>query len=192
MIVVAILGILAAVAIPAFLNYIQRAKTAEVPPLFKSIVDGEAAFFQRPRQNTATLQDADPCILITQSSHADYTTNMSQKRAWDASPGLNAIGVASSPSYYVYQVASGDVTAVTAVPFGNDTTGAAGGLCGISATGVVDEATSAAAAANIRVVNAVATGDLDNDTTLARFTRRFTLDGANLSAGALGYINELE
>jgi type IV pilus assembly protein PilA len=45
MIVVAILGILAAVAIPAFLNYMKRAKTSEASINVKTIFDGHVSYF---------------------------------------------------------------------------------------------------------------------------------------------------
>ncbi len=46
MIVVAIIGILAAVAIPAFLRYIRDSKTTEAKENLKSIADGAVAYFQ--------------------------------------------------------------------------------------------------------------------------------------------------
>ena len=46
MIVVAIIGILAAVAIPAFVRYIRRAKTSEVPDAMDKIVTGAKTYFQ--------------------------------------------------------------------------------------------------------------------------------------------------
>jgi len=45
MIVVAILGILAAVAIPAFVNYMKRAKTSEATLNLKSIVEGAVSYY---------------------------------------------------------------------------------------------------------------------------------------------------
>ena len=45
MIVVAILGILAAVAIPAFINYMKRAKTSEATVNIKSISEGAMSYF---------------------------------------------------------------------------------------------------------------------------------------------------
>jgi len=46
MIVVAIIGILAAVAIPAFIRYIRRSKTAEVPEAVDKIGTGAKTYFQ--------------------------------------------------------------------------------------------------------------------------------------------------
>ena len=46
MIVVAIIGILAAVAIPAFLKYIRKSKTTEARTNVRKIYDGEVAYFQ--------------------------------------------------------------------------------------------------------------------------------------------------
>ena len=47
MIVVAIIGILAAVAIPAFLNYIKRSKTTEAKLNVKSIYDAGMGYYNR-------------------------------------------------------------------------------------------------------------------------------------------------
>ncbi len=46
MIVVAIIGILAAVAIPAFVNYMKRAKTSEATLNLKSIVEGAVSYYE--------------------------------------------------------------------------------------------------------------------------------------------------
>jgi len=197
MIVVAILGILAAVAIPAFLNYIQRAKTAEIPPLFKSIVDSEAAFWQRPRQSSTSASEATPCVLITQTSHGAVPTQL--KRDWGnagaATKGLQTLGVSSSSTYYMYSVQSGNPvetaidTATTAIPLG---------VCGIDTTGAISDSVGAAVQNSLVVgaVNAVAIGNLDGDSSPADFsvfTRRFNLDSnSNLGAGVLGYSDELE
>jgi type IV pilus assembly protein PilA len=47
MIVVAILGILAAVAIPAFINYMKRAKTTEATINVDRIYEGTVAYFEK-------------------------------------------------------------------------------------------------------------------------------------------------
>ena len=45
MIVVAIIGILAAVAIPAFMKYISKPKTSEAPDALKKIFNGAKAYW---------------------------------------------------------------------------------------------------------------------------------------------------
>ncbi len=47
MIVVAIIGVLAAIAIPAFINYVKRSKTSEAGANLKSLFTGAAAYYQR-------------------------------------------------------------------------------------------------------------------------------------------------
>lgn len=47
MIVVAIIGILAAVAVPAFMKYMKRSRTTEAPPNLKKIFDGAKGYFEK-------------------------------------------------------------------------------------------------------------------------------------------------
>ena len=54
MIVVAIIGILAAVAIPAFIKYIRRAKTSEVHEAIDKIVTGAKTYFASEHVVSAT------------------------------------------------------------------------------------------------------------------------------------------
>lgn len=49
MIVVAIVGLLASIAIPAFQEYVLRSKFAEGPILLKALTQAEVSFFQNPR-----------------------------------------------------------------------------------------------------------------------------------------------
>ncbi len=50
MIVVAIIGILAAVAVPAFMKYMKRARTTEAAPNLKKIFDGAKGYFEKGQQ----------------------------------------------------------------------------------------------------------------------------------------------
>ena len=47
MIVVAIIGILAAVAVPAFIKYMRRSQTTEAPANLKKIFDGAKTYFEK-------------------------------------------------------------------------------------------------------------------------------------------------
>ena len=49
MIVVAIIGILAAVALPAFINYVRRAKTSEATANLKALFTGAAGYYGQAR-----------------------------------------------------------------------------------------------------------------------------------------------
>jgi type IV pilus assembly protein PilA len=60
MIVVAIIGILAAVAIPAFLKYVKTSKTVEASTNLRKLYDGEVAYYDEEHVTSAGL-------LITKS-----------------------------------------------------------------------------------------------------------------------------
>ena len=57
MIVVAIIGILAAVAIPAFLKYVKQSKTVEASTNLRKLYDGEVAYYDEEHVDiSGTLQ----------------------------------------------------------------------------------------------------------------------------------------
>jgi prepilin-type N-terminal cleavage/methylation domain-containing protein len=147
MIVVAIIGILAAVAIPAFLNYIKRSKTAEVPLLLKNYMDAEISYYTRPQYNPATGAQLAPAMLS--SAIEPDATPFGQKRAWQANANTNALGFSTSSqiffSYAAYNNGGGQIftpggvagqlaaaTGVAAVPSGAPT--AAATVVGVDVT----------------------------------------------------------
>lgn len=60
MIVVAIIGILAALAIPAFIKYIQRSKASEAPGIAKKVIDGGKSYFESDQKFTPTTGGEEP------------------------------------------------------------------------------------------------------------------------------------
>jgi len=106
MIVVAIIGILAAVAVPAFLNYITRSKTAEAPLMLENLTNAEIAFWSRPRYDTATGAALVACYLG--SGAMPSTTPGPTKQDWNDSVGnLNALGFSASSQVYFSYAAEG-------------------------------------------------------------------------------------
>lgn len=57
MIVVAIIGILAAIAIPAFMQYIQRSKTSEASQIMSTVTDGAKSYFTSEQKYSPTDGD---------------------------------------------------------------------------------------------------------------------------------------
>ena len=157
MIVVAIIGILSAIAIPAFINYVKRSKTSEAGAQLKNMFQGAAAFYleehwEQGIMPTGTTADphtncvAPPADLgaaagVTPSSEK-YVVN------WDtvnlAAPSFEMINFApADPLYYVYSLESPQAT-------GTDPE------CGI-------------ADGTLEVYRFFATGDLDGDTITSIF-----------------------
>jgi len=73
MIVVVIIGILAAIAIPSFLRYIASSKAAEVPNQLKAMYDGSVSFIENP-QNHLDPTTGEP-VVIAFPANAAYTPN---------------------------------------------------------------------------------------------------------------------
>ncbi len=101
MIVVAIIGILAAIAIPNFLQFQLKSKTAEAKSNLGAIRTAEEAFFaERDRYKAET-------------AWRPSDTPTKTKQAWGDTPdGFDSIGFApTGPVYYVYSIECTDPTA---------------------------------------------------------------------------------
>jgi type IV pilus assembly protein PilA len=110
MIVVAILGILAAIAIPAFVTYVRRSKTVEATENLSKMFDAAASYYTRERSGselTSTMQAS-----CTVANYLNPTTPSDQKQIFDyntVSSFNNSTGVGFAipgPAYYVYSILS--------------------------------------------------------------------------------------
>ncbi len=104
MIVVAILGILAAVAIPAFIKYMKRAKTAEATQNLKAMHDGAISYYGGEHATsglTAVLYNK--CLpkstALTPATIAKAKKNMATKDLF-TSPEWKALNFQVGDDYY--------------------------------------------------------------------------------------------
>ncbi len=148
MIVVAIIGVLAAVAIPAFINYFKRSKTSEVPSNLKALFTGADTYYQAEHWTrgapavgaaSAASSHCEVAAATTDTAPDDNKhilnwTTESGTKSWAA---LNF--EIADPIYYQYAVVGGD------------------GVC------------SGHSASNTSVYTFRANGDLDGDSTLSTF-----------------------
>jgi type IV pilus assembly protein PilA len=127
MIVVAIIGILAAVAIPAFMRYMNKAKSTEAEQFIKKIHDGARAYYHNPSQPglAPIAKQFPPAAPMTPAAGTccagtqDKCTPISAQ--WQGNPSWQALNFSvDDPHYYAYQF---DVTNVTAGPFTARSTG---------------------------------------------------------------------
>ncbi|MCA9581731.1 MAG: prepilin-type N-terminal cleavage/methylation domain-containing protein, partial [Myxococcales bacterium] len=106
MIVIAIIGVLASVAIPAFGTYMKRAKGGEIPSNFSAIYRGMNAYWESPFQGQQGLGQtaASHCRLDDGGFNADAvppTPPTPEKRTgdWSTAQGFKDISFAPGPVY---------------------------------------------------------------------------------------------
>ena len=164
MIVVAIIGILAAVAIPAFMKYIRRSKTSEATMNIRKLFDSSVSYYNEEQASR------DGKILVrqfpkTKSTPTDWAAKVcaagdSQKyqpnaQTWDDDTWQALNFAVEDPFYYRYTYTS-------------------------SGTGKLSKFTAAA------------NGDLNCDTTLSTFERIGTVDAENNITGGAGLFQNKE
>lgn len=174
MIVVAIIGILAAIAIPAFINYARRAKTAEAGSNLQAMFTGAAAYYTGEHWGTqGAIRGASAVTLCTVPTTTSIITPNAGKQAF-IPMGANLLTftainfVLADPVYYDYQI----------------TLSTGGGACG----------TIVGTQAGVEVYRLDAIGNLDADGTLSTFELAVGANEDNTLYHAPGIyvINELE
>jgi len=158
MIVVAIIGILAAIAIPAFVNYVKRSKTSEAGANLKAMFTGAASYYERENWTQGLVT---PGSAAAASVHCTVATAATTYDASDAKFTVDwpseAVSYASldfapaDPLYFEY--------AITELPAGG------AGACGT--------------AISIPVYTFTAIGDLDGDDTESSFVVQVGSNGDN-------------
>lgn len=117
MIVVVILGILAAVAIPAFSRYVKRSKTSEASAGIASMYRLQLSYYENTQERTSSTSFATCSALPTAAPTASkYPASVT---LWMNSSDWAALGfVIDHPHYYQYST-DGSNTAMTARAVGN-------------------------------------------------------------------------
>ena len=111
MIVVVILGILAAVAIPAFTRYVKRSKTSEAAGNIAKIYQGELTYYQGAlERGFSSFVNANTLTPGNNPGSAKFAANVA---VWNSSSQWTAIGFSLDSAHY-YAYACPASTAVTA------------------------------------------------------------------------------
>jgi type IV pilus assembly protein PilA len=172
MIVVAIIGILAAVAIPAFVNYMKRAKTSEAMENTRMIAEGVVAYWESDHSApdgtgvthcVPTTKGPSPNSNPEASRHpvndTDYRAHFAESDGTWSSIGWRPL----KPFYYSYTWTQSE----PACPMPEQTTQIEAGI-------------------------SVAEGDLDGDNTNSTFNRFLWVKGGDMSVSNLNKTDELE
>jgi type IV pilus assembly protein PilA len=162
MVVVAIIGILAAVAIPAFMKYIRRSKTVEATMNVRKLFDSSVAYYEAEHATSAgtvlarqfpATQASSPALAACCASVGGKCDPAAQASVW-RTPTWSALNFSvDDPFYFSYAYASG----------GTDS----------SSTFV-----------------AGAQGDLDCDTTYSLFSRTGSVTAENNVTGGAGLYSQ--
>lgn len=126
MVVIAIVGILSAIAIPSYIRYIQRSKTAEAFLALREIHDSSVAYFESEHatDDGAIIppQFPSPVIVTPAISELGVSRRNPNQDEWEA-PSWQALNFGvSDPHMYSYQydgIGTRNGSRFTASAFGN-------------------------------------------------------------------------
>ena len=162
MIVVAILGILAAVAIPAFINYMKRAKTSEATVNVDRMYEGTVAYFEKKhvKSGVSSLSSSNclPTAATKPGTVPKGIEEIGDPAAWYSVDTWKDLDFAMSDNHiYQYAFVTPD-----------------GGKCAISAG----------------AFTAAAHGDIDGDGTTSDFLREAAIESGEIHGSSGVYKNE--
>ena len=170
MIVVAIIGILAAIAIPAFVNYVKRSKTTEAQANLKSLFTGASVYYDSENWAAGVVAAGNSALASTHCTVLDATTQgyaASDEKFvidWTTEPDrdqFKALNFAiADPVYYGYTVEAQGT----------------GGDCGHLPS-------------ELDLYSFIADGDLDNDGTASSFTMQAGSNTENVLYRAPGIVS---
>jgi type IV pilus assembly protein PilA len=171
MIVVAILGILAAVAVPAFLGYMRRAKTAETTVNLNNMFKLAASYYESPRNPRGAQLATGFNLCVVPSTGLEPATPGSSKQQFNDKVSVTWVDLGFTISDMVLFSYSLDADAL-----------------GASANCVLN---GELVTPNSNVYTMRANGDLDDDGTMSTFELAVRGDTNNQLARAIGfYINQ--
>jgi type IV pilus assembly protein PilA len=123
MIVVAIIGILAAVAIPAFLKYVRTSKTVEASTNLRKLYDGEVAYYDEEHvDQTGTLFAKQFVSAGPNPTAGAPKINKSSAANWETGGWPSLKFGSDSPVQYAYQAvsaSSGNTASFSANAYGD-------------------------------------------------------------------------
>jgi type IV pilus assembly protein PilA len=110
MIVVAILGILAALAIPAFIGYVRRSKTAEATGNLNSLFKSAASYFSAERTGQGMTSTTSAYCTVAQDTLTPANPDPTKVKYVPSSSAI-ALGFAIADFvYYGYQIQNPSAT----------------------------------------------------------------------------------
>jgi type IV pilus assembly protein PilA len=179
MIVVAILGILAAVAVPAFLGYMRRSKSAETQNNLKSMFYSVKSYFEKESGTRDGVTNWSKCRVDTIAMQPTNPSSVKQAfdpavdPAWGTQEGIGF--TIAEPVYFGYSLEN-----MNSVGCISTTAGVVGGV-GLPAV---------AAGTTVNMYRLTANGDLDDNGINSTFELAVNLDeNAELVRAAGFYIN---
>jgi len=106
MIVVAIIGILAAIAIPAFIGYVRRSKTSEAAGNLNSLFKSAVTYFEQERTGQGlTAATSTGCTVAATAATDPATPGAGKQRFGGTDGSWVALGFSiADPVYYGYTI----------------------------------------------------------------------------------------
>lgn len=110
MIVVAIIGILAAIALPAFIGYVRRSKTSEATSNLKSLFTGAASYYNQERSTQGVAAVTSGHCTVNSAGPAPAAPPAGEKTRFDFTTidSFEQLGFSiADPFYFAYEIATG-------------------------------------------------------------------------------------